>query len=107
MRGVVNEAVEDGVGIGWVADDLVPFVDRDLAGQDGRAAAISFFEDLVEIATGATVEWFEAPFIEDEKLNAVGAAHDAGIAAVAARQGEIGEELGNTLIKNRTVVAAG
>ena len=40
--GVVDEAVEDGVGIGWVADDLVPFVDRDLAGQDGRAAAVSF-----------------------------------------------------------------
>jgi hypothetical protein len=39
--GVLDEAVEDGVGIGWVADDLVPFVDRDLAGQDGRAAAIS------------------------------------------------------------------
>jgi hypothetical protein len=24
--GVVDEAVEDGVGIGWVADDLVPFI---------------------------------------------------------------------------------
>ena len=33
--GVVDEAVEDGVGIGRVADYLVPFVDRDLAGQDG------------------------------------------------------------------------
>ena len=33
--GVVDEAVEDGVGIGRVADDPMPFVDRDLAGQDG------------------------------------------------------------------------
>ncbi len=46
---VVDEAVEDGIGIGRVADHLVQFVDRDLAGQDGRAA---FFEDLVEIAAG-------------------------------------------------------
>ena len=54
--GVVDEAVEDGVGVGRIADDLVPFVDRDLAGEDGRAAAVAFFEDLVEIAAGAGVE---------------------------------------------------
>ena len=50
--GVVHEAVEDGIGIGRVADHLVPFVDRDLAGEDGRAAAVTFFEYLVEIAAG-------------------------------------------------------
>ena len=33
--GVVDEAVEDGVGVGRVADHRVPFVDWDLAGQDG------------------------------------------------------------------------
>ena len=105
--GVVDQAVEDGIGIGWVADYLVPFVDRDLAGQDGRAAGVSFFEDLVEITAGATVERFEAPIIEDEELDAVEAAHDAGVAAVAVGQREIGEELGNSLIEDRTVVAAG
>jgi hypothetical protein len=36
--GVMDEAIEDGVGIGRIADDLVPFVDGDLAGEDGRAA---------------------------------------------------------------------
>jgi hypothetical protein len=46
--GVVDEAVEDGVGVGRVADDLVPFVDRDLAGEDGRATAVAFFEDLIK-----------------------------------------------------------
>ena len=35
------------------------------------------------------------------------AAHDAGIAAVAAGQREIGEQLGDALIENRAVVAAG
>jgi hypothetical protein len=105
--GVVDQAVEDGVGIGWVADYLVPFVDRNLAGQDGRAAAVSFFEDLVEITAGATVERLEAPIIEDEKLDAVEAAHDAGIAAVAVGQRKIGEELGHALIEDRAVVAAG
>src|SRR4029077_9342693 len=33
--GVVDEAVEDGISVGRVADDLVPFVDWDLAGKEG------------------------------------------------------------------------
>src|SRR6266700_1188030 len=64
--GVVDEAVEDGVGIGRIADDLVPFIDGDLAGEDGRAAAVAFFEVLVEIAAGAGVERIETPIVEDE-----------------------------------------
>ena len=53
--GVVDEAVEDGIGVGRVADHLMPFVDRDLAGENGRAAAVAFFEDLVEIAARIAV----------------------------------------------------
>ena len=93
--GVVDEAVEDGVGVGRVADDLVPFVDGDLAGKEGRAAAVAFFEDLVEVAAGAGVEGIETAIVEDEELSAVEAAHDAGIAPVAAGQRGIGEELGD------------
>jgi hypothetical protein len=35
----VDEAVEDGVGEGGVADDLVPAVEWDLGGDEGGAAA--------------------------------------------------------------------
>jgi hypothetical protein len=104
--GVVDEPIEDGIGIGRVADDLVPFVDRDLAGQDGRAAAVAFFEDLVEIAAGAGVERIETPIIEDQELRAIEAAQDAGVTAIAASQCEIGEELGDPLIEHRAVIAA-
>jgi hypothetical protein len=33
--GVVDDAIEDGIGVGRIADRLVPFVDGDLAGDDG------------------------------------------------------------------------
>lgn len=105
--GVVDEAIENRVGIGRIADDLMPFVDGDLAGEDGRASAIAFFEDLVEIAPRAAVERVKAPIVEDEELNAIEAVHDPGMAPIAASQGEIGEELGDALIKDRAVVAAG
>ena len=45
----MNEAVLDGVGIGWIGDDLVPFVDRELARDDGRTAAVAFFEDFEKV----------------------------------------------------------
>src|SRR6478672_9086797 len=105
--GVVNEAVEDGIGISRVADKGVPFVNGDLAGENGRAAPVAFFEDLVEVTTGTGIERFEAPIVEDEELDAGEAAQDAGIAAVTAGERELGEQLGNPLIENRAVVAAG
>ena len=37
--GVMNEAVEDSVGIGWITDDIVPAVDGKLACDDGGAGA--------------------------------------------------------------------
>ena len=40
---VVNDAIEDDVGVGGIADQLVPFVDRDLAGDDCRSAAVALF----------------------------------------------------------------
>ena len=104
--GVVNEAVEDGVGICRIADKGVPFVDGDLTGEYGRATPIAFLEDLVEVTTGTGVERFEAPIVENEELDAGETAQDAGIAAVTAGEREFGEELGNPLIKNRAVVAA-
>src|SRR5260370_22826330 len=85
----------------------LPFVDQDLAGEDGRAAPVAFLEDLVEVTTGTGVERFEAPIVEDEELDAGETAEDAGIATVTAGERKLGEELGNPLIENRAVVAAG
>jgi len=33
---IVDDAIEDGVGVSGISDQLVPFVDGDLAGDDGR-----------------------------------------------------------------------
>jgi hypothetical protein len=85
----------------------VPIVDRHLAGEDGRAAPIAFLKDFVEVTTGTGIERFEAPIVEDEELDTGETAQDTSIAAVTAGERELGEELGDSLIKNRAVVAAG
>src|SRR5262249_8873671 len=102
--GVVNKAVEDRVGISRIANERMPFIDGDLAGEDRRAAPIALLEGLVEVTTCAGVERVEAPVVEGEELDAGKAAQDAGIAAVAAGERELGEEFGDALVENRAVI---
>jgi hypothetical protein len=54
--GVVNETVEDRIGVGRIVDDVMPAVHGDLGCDDGRAAAVSLFEDFQKIMPGAGVE---------------------------------------------------
>ena len=66
---VVDETVEDGVGDGGIGDDLVPVIDRHLAGDDGRSALMPVVDDLEQIATLFAGERSEAPVVEDEELD--------------------------------------
>ena len=47
--GAMNQAVEDGVGDGGIADALMPVSDGELTGQDGRTGATAVFDHLQEI----------------------------------------------------------
>ena len=58
---VVNEAVQDRVGVCRVRYDLMPAVHGKLGGDDGRAAAIALFQDFEQIVTGGGVERLQAP----------------------------------------------
>ena len=46
---VVEEAVEDGVSEGGVADDIVPVLDGELGREDGAAAGVAIVEDFEQI----------------------------------------------------------
>jgi hypothetical protein len=76
----------------------VPFVDRALAGQDGRAAAVAFLEDFLAIAAGTGVERIEPPILENEELSAIESGPDAGLAGGAAGRRKLGEQLGEALL---------
>lgn len=47
---VVNEAIQDRIAQGWVADDVVPMFDGDLAGDDGGGTTVAIIEDLQKVA---------------------------------------------------------
>jgi hypothetical protein len=103
----VDDAIEDGVGVGGIADQFVPFVDGDLAGDDGRPAAVALLENLEQVVTRSGIERLEPPVVEDEQLHAAERPLDTGIATVAAGEREVGEQLGNALVEDGAIVATG
>ena len=54
--GVVDDAVEDGVGDGGLTDHVVPLGDGQLGGDHGRFAPVALFEDLKEIEALLIIE---------------------------------------------------
>ena len=104
---VMDEAVENGVGIGRIADHGVPAFDGELAGDDGGASSVAFLKNLEQVVAGLGVERLEPPVVEDQELDAAEGADDAGIAAVAAGEREIAEQLGDALVEHRAIIPAG
>ncbi len=88
--GVVDDAVEDGIGQGRVADQVVPAIDGNLAGDQRRAAAVAVLDDLQEVVALLRTERFEPPVIEDQQLHSAERPHQPGVATIAACQCEIG-----------------
>ena len=101
----MNETVQDGVGIGRIADDFVPTVYWKLGGNHRGTASVAFLEDFQEIVPGGGVERLQAPVIENEQIGAAQVAQKTRMASVATRQGEGLEEPRHALIEDRAVVA--
>ncbi len=102
----MDEPVEDGVGDGRVGDDLVPVIDRELAGHDGRAAIVPVVDDLQQVATLLLCQGGEPPVIEDQELDARQVLEQPGMSAVAACQRQGIKQSWHALIRYRAIVAA-
>ena len=80
----MDEAIEDGVGERRAADDLMPLLDRKLAGEDGRSALVTVLEDFEEIALLRLGEDRQTPIVEDQELDARQVLEEATVTAIAA-----------------------
>ena len=104
---VVHEAVENGVGVGGVADDLVPGGQRELRGDDRRPAAVTLFEDFEQVVTGAGVEGLETEVVEDKEIGAAEGSDQAGMAPVASGERHVAAEFRPAMIEDGAIFAAG
>jgi hypothetical protein len=86
--GVVDKAAQHGIGDGWVADHLMPVIDRQLACDDGRAAFVAVVHDLQQVLALFGGERGRAPVVEDQQLHPADRLQQPSVAPVAARQGQ-------------------
>ena len=101
------EAVEDGVGEGRLADDFVPRLDRQLAGNQRRAGAVTVFDNLHQVAPLAGRQSIRTPVIEDEQIGLGERAEQTLEAADTVCEIEIGEQARRPRVMHGVAVATG
>jgi hypothetical protein len=78
---IVDDAVQNGVGVSGVANDLMLGRQRELGCDDRRSTAIPLFEHFEQIVTGAGVERLEAEVVENEEIGAPEGFYEARMTA--------------------------
>jgi hypothetical protein len=63
---IVTEAIEYGIGEGWVSDGLVPMLNGQLARDDGRGAPVAVFEDFQQVTALWSGEDGQSPIVDDQ-----------------------------------------
>jgi hypothetical protein len=99
---IVNDAAEDGVTEGRIADYIVPAVHWELTGDQRSAAAVTFFGDLEQVVPLFGAKRCKAPVIEDEQLEAAERTHQARRSSVSVSQRQIDKEAENALVEGRS-----
>ena len=65
---IVDDAIQNSVGKRRLPNDVVPRFDGQLAGDHGRATAVSLFDNLHQIAALRGGQPVRSPVIEDQQL---------------------------------------
>ena len=87
--GAMDDAVENGVSQGRIANDLMPAISRELAGDQQGSPVVAIVDDLEQIAALVGSERFGSPVVKDEEIDALERRDQASETAFAARLGEI------------------
>lgn len=83
----MDQTVQDGI-----ADDFMPVLQGELAGDQGGLPTMPILEDFEEIPTLGIGERVEAVVVEDEEFGLLQAVHDPRIRSIRPSQGKLSEE---------------
>lgn len=64
----MDEAVENGIGDGWIGEGGVPLIDGQLAGDEGAFLVIPVVQDLQQIALRRFGERTTSEVVEDDEI---------------------------------------
>ncbi len=102
----MDQTVEDGVGQRGITHDLVPAIDRHLAGDDQGAAIVAVLDNLQQIAALLGSQWLRSPVVQNEQVDPRELAHQTTISAVTTRQRQCCEQARAALVEDREIFPA-
>ena len=91
---VVDQAVEDGVGDGGIADLFVPVIHRELTGDDGGGMTVPLLDDLQKVSSFGVGHGGEAEIVNHQDMGIGELADDLSVTSVSLGKGHLVGELG-------------
>ncbi len=89
---MVYEPVEDRVAEGGIADDVVPVLDGELAGDEGGSTRVAVLKDFEQISTFDLIERLESEVVNDEQRGFQKSDEEPRIGAVGPGESQVIEE---------------
>ena len=105
--GVVDQAVQDGIGQGGVPDLGVPFICWELSGHKGGTEAVTVFEDFQEVPALFFSQGGQTPIVQGDQIGFGEGGQELGIASVPFGELEVLEETVKAEITDRVALSTG
>ena len=103
----MDEAVEDGVGEAGIAEPVMPFIDRELAGHQDGPGGESVLEEFAQVAAIVYIEFGEAEVVEHDGVELGERGEQFGIGAVDAGDGDVAQQPRQSQVQRGESIAAG
>lgn len=103
--GIVNEAIQNGIGDGGVRDEVMPFGHGGLSGDDGGFAPVALLDDFEEMEALLVRQAMRAEVVENEQLDADKFVDETREAAVEAGKRQVLEQAGRARIEHGMIEA--
>ena len=69
LVGVVNQPIQNRIRQSGVTDDVMSFLDRELAGGDGGTTAIPVFQHFQQVSSVLCAQFHESPIVQDQYID--------------------------------------
>ena len=105
--GVVDDAIEDGVGDGGFGDHPGPVLHGDLTGDQQGGPGVALLDDLEKVAAALGGEVLQSPVVEQKQGDPGEPPHEAVVCSPVAGAGEFGDEFGHAPVEHGHLLPAG
>ena len=105
--GVVDQAIQDGIGQGGIPDLGVAFIHRELRGHESGTETVTIFEEFQEVPALFIGQGGYSPVVQGDQIGFRQDGQELGITPIPFGDLEVLEETGETKIANRVAFSTG